>query len=380
MTPFVVQGDDLTVTILARSNRDRRYGEKFSDDVIKVAYDTMGDSTGKGLIIVAKPGEPHPIHIFRKFQAMAAAGQLHPEVAQHADDLDASLRALTDDMSLEDEDDIGITFDMLINALPLPLDGVGAKVYQLAWKDRFDLDAVERLLAGLTPADLEGRSKLSRYDWVYYLPPRNAFDKVLKEVLPLVMKEEKMGLFKRAAARSAIFVFKPVIRKAVEGMRMGMLYMTVLQAQSDYSDEDIKALTGAYVQVLMPDFKFNGRTENKRALEAIEEQKRKNLEYAKDPFVSPERLADFDPQAYVRFVGDYIDEGEKKVSHRFRMEDRDFTWTYKDHDPMPFYPAGENLFVIEDGKMTIEFLEDENGNITGVEERWHRRRKTVPKE
>ena len=45
---------------------------------------------------------------------------------------------------------------------------------------------------------------------------------------------------------------------------------------------------------------------------------------------------------------------------------------------MVFYPAGPRTFVIEDGKMTIEFLVDEGGEITGVEERWKRRRKTVP--
>ena len=47
---------------------------------------------------------------------------------------------------------------------------------------------------------------------------------------------------------------------------------------------------------------------------------------------------------------------------------------------MVFYPAGDRLFVIEDGKMTIEFLVDESSQITGVEERWKRRRKTVDRQ
>ena len=81
---------------------------------------------------------------------------------------------------------------------------------------------------------------------------------------------------------------------------------------------------------------------------------------------------------YADFPGDYVDEDQDEVTHRFRIEDDTFTWTYRDKDPMVFYAATSHKLIRENGKMTIEFLIDEDGNITGVEERWHRRRKTVP--
>jgi hypothetical protein len=43
------------------------------------------------------------------------------------------------------------------------------------------------------------------------------------------------------------------------------------------------------------------------------------------------------------------------------------------------HPAGEHLFVSADGKMTLEFKVDENGAVTGVEERRARFRRTIPR-
>jgi len=182
--------------------------------------------------------------------------------------------------------------------------------------------------------------------------------------------------------RGAVVAFKPVIRKAVEGMRKGMLLLTVLDARSDWSQDDIKAITGAYMETLMPDMKFNdGRNAtHARAMEAIERQKERNAAYAADPFVSPKRLTTFDAAAYATLAGDFQDRDAKEVTHRFRATpDGGFTWQYRDRDPGPFFPAGERLLVNERGTMTIEFLADDTGNVTGVEERWHRRRKTVPR-
>ena len=47
---------------------------------------------------------------------------------------------------------------------------------------------------------------------------------------------------------------------------------------------------------------------------------------------------------------------------------------------MVFHPTSPTQLVREDNKMTIEFLLDGDGHVTGVEERWHRKRKTVPAE
>jgi hypothetical protein len=380
LAPFVVEGSDLSISIHARSNGDRRYAEKFGEEVVAVAYDSIDKSTGRGLIIVGDKGEPHPLYIFRKFIAMAGAGQLQPAVAARAPEVAKILTEWEDNINIDsDGEEVPITFEMVVKALPLPLKDIGSQLYQIAWLEDFDVERVELKFHSLTLADFES-DQFDRYHWVFYLPPKSAFDQVLKEVLPLIMESEDVGFFGRTAIRGAMVVFKPMIRKAVEGARKGMLFFTVLSERTDYSKEDITALTGAYVEVLMPDFKFNGSTERQRAGAAIEAQKIKNIEYAKDPFITPERLTDFDPIAYTAFVGDYTageDEKKPETTHRFRIKDDNFIWQYRQKKPMIFYPAGENLFVIEDGKMTIEFLTDETGQITGVEERWNRRRKTV---
>ena len=126
----------------------------------------------------------------------------------------------------------------------------------------------------------------------------------------------------------------------------------------------------------MPDFKFTGGTEHQRALEAIAKQKLANAEYAKDPFVKPARLATFDPAASAPGEGEYTAK-PPEVTHRFKREGESFQWKYKNQKPQVFYPAGDRLLVNEEGTMTIRFLVDDKGAVTGVEERWVRRRQTV---
>lgn len=270
----------------------------------------------------------------------------------------------------DNSEDFGLDFETLVVALLLPLEDLGAQLYQLAWAENFGSGRIEQRLRQLKVSDLES-NQFGHYHWVFYLPPRNALNNVLKAVLPVMMKTEKMGFFKRAAMRSAIFVFKPAIKKAMEGVRKGMLFLTVLRTRSDYNDEEIMSLTGAYIEVLMPDFKFNGSTQQRRALEAIKAKKQENAKYAKHPFVTPSRLVDFDAASYDQFVGNYTDirKDEKKTTHRFARDGDTFSWQYHEQEPMVFHPAGDRLFVIEDGKMTSEFQMDESGKLTGVEER-----------
>src|SRR5690606_29828122 len=119
------------------------------------------------------------------------------------------------------------------------LEGVASNLYQLAWAEGFDEKRVEQKLRSLTEADF-ATDPLARFDWVFYLPPREAFRAVMKAIVPTMMKQQKLGLFKRTAVRGAMVVFAPAINKAVEGARKGMLFMTVLRARSGYSDDDIK--------------------------------------------------------------------------------------------------------------------------------------------
>lgn len=379
LAPFVVNGKPLSVSIHARTKGDRRYGEKFADEVVDVAYETLGDTSFKGLVIVGANGEPHPVDLCRQFLALAKAGQLDPSLADAAAELEKGLGKLQDKFKIDDEETraMGITFDTFLPAMPLPLAGAAGRLYQLAWAEKFDHARIERRLKILTRDELS-RDELTRYDWVFYVPPHSTTAKVLNDLVNKAMKTEKMGPIKRGLVHTALFAFRPVINKAVEGMRKGMLFSAILRAQSKWSDEDIEALAKAYAQELMPDLKPGSGDERKRALAAIEKQKLANAEYAKDPFVKPERLARFDPAAYVRFEGEYNVDGGKDTCV-FKPMDGAFNWQYLDHKPRAFHPAGERLLVNDDGKMTIEFQVDDKGVVTGVEERWVRQRKTLPR-
>jgi hypothetical protein len=388
LAPFVVKGQKLSISIHARTKGDRSYATEFAEDAVGIAYETMGKSTGAGLVIVGREGEPHPVVVIRKFLALAQAGQLDTGVAARMGDLNAKMTQWKAIMRMDEEDDddekdFKITFDMIMPALPLPLEGIASKLYQLSWAEGFDDAKVEKKLRSLTLADLEGDA-FAKYDWVFYLPPRNAYVGVQNAVMKEVMQKEKMGLFKRAAIKSALVVFKPAVKKAVEGFRKGMLFMTVLRARSGWSKDDIRYLTGAYTKVLMPDFKFNGGTERQRALEAIEQQKVRNAEYAKDPYIAPARLATFDPAAFAPFEGDYNvrvgkDGKPTKPSRVLVRKDDGYLWQTRSRKPRLYYPAGDRLLVSADGKMTVEFKLDDQGALTGAEERWERGRHTVPR-
>lgn len=386
LAPFVVNGKKLTISIHARNDPDRAYALKFAEEVVGIAYEAMdGESTGSGLVIIGKEGEPHPIVVIRKFQDLAAAGQLDPGVIAKLGDLEAKMKEWKAIMKLDEPPDdaegFKITFDMIVPALPLPLEGIASKLYQLSWAEGFDEKRVEQRLRALTVADLEGDA-LSKYDWVFYLPPRNAYVGVQDAVVKGAIAKEKMGFFKRTTLKGALAVFKPAVKTAVEGFRKGMLFMTVLRAQSGYSKEDIRFLTGAYTNVLMPDFKFNGGSERQRALEAIAKQKAANAEYAKDPFIAPARLAEFDPAAYTAFEGSYgeIVPGKKgkpdKPRRALIRQDGNWLWQYHHAKPQTVYPAGERLFVSADSKMSIAIKVDERGAITAAEERSERYRET----
>jgi hypothetical protein len=89
LAPFVVNGAPVSISIHARTKGDRRYAEEFAEDVVSIAYETIGKSIGAGLVIMGRDGEPHPVVVIRKFLAMAAAGQLDPAVAAKTGELNA---------------------------------------------------------------------------------------------------------------------------------------------------------------------------------------------------------------------------------------------------------------------------------------------------
>lgn len=281
MAPFVVNGQSLAISIFARTKADRRYGEQFSEAVFKVVFEAVTESTGKGLVIVGEKGEPHPIFVFRKFQELAKAGKLAPEVAAHSDELTAMMNRWENSMDDDHKDkpkggkEVDMEFDKIVTALPLPLKGVGAKLYQLAWEEKFDEAKVEKRLCELKAGDLERKDLFRHYDWAFYLPPKGAFNKVLDELISDALKQEDVGFFARVAVKGVLLAVKPKIRRAIESMRQGLMFMAMVEARTSYTEKQVSKLTGAYIQSQMPGEKDEEGSDHERAVKAVRKQLKK---------------------------------------------------------------------------------------------------------
>jgi len=295
LAPFVINGQRLAISIHARTKKDRRYAEDFSEKVAKVVIEGVTKETGKGLVIIGQKGEPHPVFVFRKFLALAQEGKLDPAVAARASELTGMLDHWQDGMTgdgkmiqVEAEDDPDLEFEKIITALPLPLEGVGAKLYQLAWGEGFDNAKVEARLRALRAGDLEG-NMLASFDWVFYLPPRGVAEQVLDEFIAEALKQEDVGFMARTAVKGALVFVKPMIRKTIEALRQGVMFDTVVRARTTYSPEEVSELTSAYIEVMMPDHKDTTGTPHERAVKAVREQVRQ-LEVKTPPPAPPQAV------------------------------------------------------------------------------------------
>lgn len=280
LAPFVVNGQRLAISIHARNKKDRRYAEDFAEEVVKVVNEGVTKETGKGLVIIGKKGEPHPIFVFRKFLALANDGKLDPAVAARAPELTSMLNHWQDTADegkgfsvhaeTDGNGDVDMEFDKIVTALPLPLEGMGAKLYQLAWSEGFDDKKVEARLRALKAADLDG-NMFARFDWVFYLPPRGALESAIDDIINTALKQEDMGFLTRTAVKGALLFVKPMIRKAIEAIRQGLLFDTVVRARTDFGPEAVSELTGTYLEVLMPDTKdkTGPGTEHERAVRSV---------------------------------------------------------------------------------------------------------------
>ena len=291
LAPFVVKGQSLQISIYARTNSDRKYGEKFAGEVVKVVYEAVTESTGRGLVIIGAKGEPHPIFVFRKFLELAKAGKLDPALAAQAPELSTMMdrweRMLSEGKD-KDDGDMDLDYEKIVTALPLPLEGVGAKLYQLAWEEKFDSAKVEARLRALQPGNLERRDLFKHFDWVFYLPPKGAFDKVLDDIIAQALNQEDVGFFGRIAVKSVLLVLKPKIRRAIEAMRQGVMFMTVLRARTPYSESEVTSLTDVYMGAMMPGEKSPGGTDHERAVFLVREQVRMIAEKKADSLPAPQ--------------------------------------------------------------------------------------------
>lgn len=382
LKPFTVEGSgEIAISIYARSGSDRRYATRFAHSAVEAAYVTIEKNPGRGLVIIGDAGEPHPLGFFERFLSVVRSRDDDPELARHAGELEANLGQwkATSGIRLDDGDsesgEFEIDLEQLLVAFPMPLEGVAGDLYLLGWRRRFDPESVERELRSLSSADLQ-EGAFEQFDWVFYLPPRETLDQVLKTVVPAVMKKEKMGIFKRAMARAAIFTFKPLIKDAMESLRKGVLYFTVLKAAGGFREGDMEALVGAYVGSQLPKGKIIPGGKRERALDAIRAQKLANDEYAKDPFVVPEPRSSFVAADYARFEGYYGAEGHE--TKRFFVADGRCFWQEGAAEPVEYIPAEGLLLVSANRDITIEILPADDAGGASVELRKGRFRFTFP--
>lgn len=261
LAPMTVKGESLEIAIFAHSGGDRRYGRKFAEGVINVISETVTPATGKGLVIVGQKGEPHPLLVFRKFTTLAESGRLDPDIAARAPELAQAMNRWKAVLSEDTRDGENtrqapdLEFEKIQAALPIPLEGLASKLYQLAWTERFDESRVEARLCALKAGDLERRDLFKRYDWAFYLPPKGAFERVLDEMISTELKKEEAGIMARMFVKGVMLAVRPQLRRAMDGFRQAMLFMTVVQARTSYSEHDVHALTETYVHPFMPDDK-----------------------------------------------------------------------------------------------------------------------------
>jgi hypothetical protein len=272
------------------------------------------------------------------------------------------------------EEEIGLDVESIAYVVPMPLQPGLLNLYLVAREEGFEEEAIERRYRTIKPLDLNF-GDFAQYDWVIYLPPNDAIDRAIKDVLPHVMKREKLGFFKRTLVKGAVFTFKPLIRDAMEGVRKSLLYEAILRATSDFDEEEIEQLMEAYRDALMPKGKIVGGNKSKRSLEAIREQLEENEAYALDPYVPPVETISEAPERAVRYEGEYAD--SKGRTFTVFQEGGWLQFRRSDQDPVSLNRVSEDLYTTEGREMTLEFLADGDGFFSKMELRRKRWRETI---
>jgi hypothetical protein len=361
------------ISIFAEKPGERAYAERFAETVYEAAFETTGESAGKGLIIIGNYEDPHPIILIKKYLEFAEEGDREKYGAFVNALLDkAPVKWEEADEKLEEE--IGLDVESIAYVVPMPLQPGLLNLYLVAREEGFEEEAIERRYRTIKPLDLNF-GDFAQYDWVIYLPPNDAIDRAIKDVLPHVMKREKLGFFKRTLVKGAVFTFKPLIRDAMEGVRKSLLYEAILRATSDFDEEEIEQLMEAYRDALMPKGKIVGGNKSKRSLEAIREQLEENEAYALDPYVPPVETISEAPERAVRYEGEYAD--SKGRTFTVFQEGGWLQFRRSDQDPVSLNRVSEDLYTTEGREMTLEFLADGDGFFSKMELRRKRWRETI---
>lgn len=379
LEPFVIEEEQLAVSVYARTNGDRKYAVRFAEEVLGYTFESLNEDPGYGLVIVGEKGEPHPMFVFYQFLKMSEEGLLDPELQPAVEELTETIQEWKDNANPDKKSDNGKEvykpdFDTTIRAMPFPLEGVGSKLYQIAWVEAFDEERIDMRLKNLTQEDLDS-DDLSAFDWVFFLPHKGELGKLLDKSIDDYLEHKVKNFLKGIAIRSAVIAAKPWIKGLFERLRKGMFYMTLLRARTDLSKADIDRLMQRFIKALEFKDREDGQSKREYVAQELRHQIEENLWFNENPFDPSQPLEKFDPADYEHFEGKYK-LGEERT-YKFRYHDGKFLWQYRKRSSRHFFPIDKNRFLTGRGDMILEFLFDEDGEVIGAMERWKNRRRML---
>lgn len=125
-------------------------------------------------------------------------------------------------------------------------------------------------MRALRSDDLNG-ALFKSYHWVFYLPPKKAFNQALDQVVADALEEDDAGVFAKIAVKGVMLAVKPKIRRAIEALRKGLLFQTIVASRTSLPLADVKALTDTYIKALTAEGKDPNRDlpEHERAERAV---------------------------------------------------------------------------------------------------------------
>jgi len=92
------------------------------------------------------------------------------------------------DQSMQDE--IGMDIESIAYVIPMPLQPAILNLYLAAREEGFDEAKVAKKYSTLKPMEVRF-GDFEEYDWVIYLPPKNAIHRAIKDVLPHRMRRKR---------------------------------------------------------------------------------------------------------------------------------------------------------------------------------------------